>query len=151
MLKALKANLMASLCSSHLSYGFLHITQGIKFWCQRVNAAFQSFCYLSWCRFNFIIICEMLWIVWIVVVVEGILYGHTVQYLLLAKFVPGCIGRLCWDWWNKEMSRYVANGRVMLFNDVIAAKIWWTRMELNTLQFLVDGSANSSTTWNWEG
>jgi len=28
-------------------------------------------------------------------IVEGILYGHTMQYLLLAKFVPGCTGRLC--------------------------------------------------------
>lgn len=72
---------MAFLCSSHLSSGFLHITQGFKFWCQRVNATFQSFRYLSWCRFNFIRICEMLWIVWIVVIVEGILYGHTLQYL----------------------------------------------------------------------
>jgi len=39
----------------------------------------------------------------------------------------------------------------MLFHNVIAAKIWWTRRELNTLQMSADGSANSSATWNWEG
>jgi DNA-binding NarL/FixJ family response regulator len=46
------------------------------------------------------------------------------------------------------MSRYVVNRRVMLFSDMIAAKIWWTRRELNILQMLADGSANNSATWN---
>jgi hypothetical protein len=41
---------------------------------------------------------------------------------------------------NREISIDVASSRVMLFNDVIAAEILWTRRKLNTLEMVADRS-----------